>query len=64
MTPNERYKYDPLFKALVDMLHFHIKEARYTPTEIREAAMLAQIHYESYSIKSFITKEGKDVFNR
>jgi hypothetical protein len=46
MPPRERYERDPWFHALVDALHHHIREARFTPTEIREAAMLAQIFYE------------------
>lgn len=37
-----------MFRALVDQLHQQIRLANYTPTEIREAAMLAQIQYESY----------------
>ena len=41
-----RYEQDPFFHQLVDMLHSQIVEARFTPTEIREAAMLAQIMYE------------------
>jgi len=47
MTPDERYRTDRMFQHLVDSLYCQIREARYTPTEIREAAMLAQIHYEN-----------------
>jgi hypothetical protein len=47
VTPQERYERDPVFCALVDSLFVQIRDARYTPTEIREAAMLAQIRYES-----------------
>ena len=47
MTPDERYNHDVQFRHLVDSLYVQIREARYTPTEIREAAMLAQIHYEN-----------------
>jgi hypothetical protein len=51
MTPDERYQRDPMFRHLVDQLHHQIREARYTPTEIREAAMLAQIHYEQTTLR-------------
>lgn len=45
-TVRERYQNDAYFHSMVDMLLSHIHEARFTPTEIREAAMLAQIMYE------------------
>jgi len=46
LTPEERYQRDPAFHALVTMLRGAIARADYTPTEIREAAMLAAIMYE------------------
>ena len=45
-----RYHRDPMFHHLVNSLFVQIREARYTPTEIREAAMLAQIMYEETNI--------------
>ncbi len=44
--PDERYKHDAQFKMLVDTLYKMIKDVQFTPTEIREACLLAQIHYE------------------
>ena len=44
--PDERYKHDVQFKMLVDTLYKMIKDTQFTPTEIREAALLAQIHFE------------------
>lgn len=41
-----RYLHDPQIKALVDSLEHHIYALRFTPSEIRECAMLAAIHYE------------------
>lgn len=41
-----RYLNDPAFHALVSTLQNCIESAQFTPTEIREAAMLAQILYE------------------
>jgi hypothetical protein len=46
MDIRERYQTDSHFHAMVDMMLAAIKQARFTPTEIREAAMLAQIIYE------------------
>lgn len=46
MYADERYKKDAKFKMLVDTLHQQIRLLEFTPTEIREAAMLAQVHYE------------------
>ena len=46
MTKEERYKRDPAFARVVDMLYHAITEIPMTPTEIREAAVLASIKYE------------------
>lgn len=51
MTPQERYESDAHFKRLVDTIHCLIREAQYTPSEIRDAAMLATIHHESLTIR-------------
>lgn len=41
-----RYNHDPMVKALVDSLEHHIHTLQFTPSEIRECAMLAAIRYE------------------
>ena len=46
MSPDERYFRDPQFKHLVDFMIDAIRHAQFTPTEIREAAMLAAIKYD------------------
>jgi hypothetical protein len=46
----ERYNNDPHFRVLVDMMVGHIHEVNYTPSEMREAAMLASIIYEDIMI--------------
>ena len=51
MGAEERYQRDPVFRMLVDMLEHQTQEGNYTPTEIREAAMLAQVHYESKTVR-------------
>ncbi len=46
MNMRDRYRDDPLFHRLVDTLVMSIEQGLLTPTETREAAMLAQIMYE------------------
>lgn len=53
LSPEERYHKDPQFKSLIDMLEMLIERAQLTPTEIREAATLACIHYEQRRCKPF-----------
>lgn len=36
---------DPQFKALVDLMTSHMMRLDYTPSEMREAAMLASVKY-------------------
>jgi len=47
MSPDERYQRDPFFRTLVDMLEHLIERCEMSGTEIREAAILALIHYEA-----------------
>ena len=54
MTPDERYIRDPLFRTMVDQMEFFIREAKMTGTEIREAAILAAIHYENTLLRSYV----------
>lgn len=49
--PEYRYTHDRNFKNLVDLMHHFIQKAEYTPSEVREAALLACIHYESYQVR-------------
>ncbi len=46
MQMHERYHQDSVFRALVDLIRAELERGQYTPTEVREAAMLAQIMYE------------------
>ena len=50
-TPDARYRRDPKFRSLVDMMEAHIHSADFTPTEMREAALLAAIHYEHKRVR-------------
>lgn len=46
-----RYRYinDAMFKNLVDYMESFIQKGDFTPSEVREASMLASIHYEMTS---------------
>jgi hypothetical protein len=41
LEPRERYLRDAEFHALVDQMRIFIRNCQYTPTELREAAILA-----------------------
>lgn len=41
ITVRDRYLQDPVFHVLVDMIRSGIRDAKYTPGEVREAAVLA-----------------------
>jgi hypothetical protein len=43
MSPRERYCNDPAFNSLVKALASQIKNCHFTPTELREAVILAAI---------------------
>jgi len=44
---DERYQTDPMFKQVVDCIAAWVLEYKITPTEAREAAMLACIKVEN-----------------
>ena len=54
MNIRDRYHNDLSFNRLVDMMRACIERAEFTPTEIREAAMLAQIMYEETHVRPTI----------
>ncbi len=51
MTAEERYRGDATFARLVDVIYAAIVEKQYTPTEVREAAMLAALKYDYTHIR-------------
>lgn len=57
-SPADRYHHDPHFRQLVDMLYVAVEQAQFTPTEIREAVMLAQIKFEELHIRPLIVDAG------
>ena len=50
-TPREKYMNDPDYHRLVDMLGQFIESARFTPSELREACVLASINYEMWHVR-------------
>jgi hypothetical protein len=61
----ERYERDPLFRTLVDTLYVYMTELQITPTEAREAAMLATIKFESMHIRPvFLTPDERERWER
>lgn len=49
LTPEERYQRDPSFHALVHILRGELQKGNYTPTELREACLLAATFHEAYA---------------
>lgn len=49
----ERYLNDPQFHALVSLMVSHLQQCNYTPSEMRQAAILASIIYEEHQIRRF-----------
>jgi hypothetical protein len=45
-SPEERYVRDPQFHALVSCLEAFIHKAQFSPSELREAVILAATRYE------------------
>ena len=63
MSPEERYQCDPWFHRLVDMLTHFIIEAKFTPSELREAAILAAIRYELFTTRGPMIKPSVEDSN-
>lgn len=50
-SPREKYMNDPEYHRLVELLESFIDRARFTPSELREAAVLASINYEMRHVR-------------
>ena len=50
-SPKEKYMNDPEYHELVNVLESFIERARFTPSELREAAVLACINYEMRNVR-------------
>ena len=47
LTPNEAYQYDPTFRRVVDLMCAYLSEYQITPSELRQAAILAATMHEN-----------------
>jgi len=61
MSIKERYLNDPIFHAVVNQMRGLISSARLTPSEVREAAMLACIIEEEYRPRAPFTTSDEEV---
>ncbi len=52
-TPQERYMRDPVFNQLVSVIEAMLHRAEFTPSEVREAAMLACIRHENATVRQY-----------
>tara|TARA_Y100000815_G_C13265771_1_gene471050 strand:- start:147 stop:380 length:234 start_codon:yes stop_codon:yes gene_type:complete len=50
-SPREKYMNDPEYHQLVHFLEGQIERARFTPSELREACILACINYEMRHVR-------------
>ncbi len=50
-TPKEKYMNDPEYNHLVSTLESLIESAKFTPSELREACILASINYEMRHVR-------------
>lgn len=51
-TPKEKYMNDPEYHHLVLTLESMIERAQFTPSELREACILASINYEMRHVRA------------
>ena len=58
LPTQDRYMRDVQFKSLVDMMYIMICDMNMTPTEVREAAMLATMKFEQDHIRPMILRDG------
>lgn len=52
LSPETRYLRDPEFHALVHLLLQALERCDYTPTELREAVILAATIHEQHRVRS------------
>ncbi len=50
-SPREKYMNDPDYHRLVDMLEQFVERAQFSPSELREASVLACINYEMRHVR-------------
>lgn len=63
-SARQRYQNDPAYKQLVDMMEHFIHRAEFTPSEMREAAILASINYEMIRVRRYQIPMTKELHTR
>ena len=58
-TATHRYNHDPAFKKIVDMIEYQLHCASYTPSELREAVLLAATNFEMRRARTLEIRDGK-----
>jgi len=53
-SPRKKYMTDNEFRALVQMMVAYIHQCYFTPSEMRQASILASIIYEEQTIRDFL----------
>jgi len=53
-TPREKYYNDPNYNSLVKVLLSQIQKCQFTPSELREAVILACILYEEQNVREMV----------
>ena len=54
MTPTEQYKYDNKFRQIVDILRDELRHYEFTPSELRQAVILAATMHAEQNIRPTI----------
>ncbi len=63
-SARERYETDHAYREVVDLMQYCITQHGLTPSEMREAAILASINYESMNIRRFHIPLTRDLHER
>jgi hypothetical protein len=58
-TATHRYNHDPAFKNLVDSLEYQLHCASWTPSELREAVLLALTNFEMRRARHLEFRDGQ-----
>ena len=55
----DRYRNDPVFRKFVDLLTHHAMTYKYTPGELRDAAFMAALNFESMHVRELYIRRDK-----
>lgn len=61
-SPSDRYLTDPVFKSVVDYLYLLVDYAYMTPSELREAVILAVTKYELTHMRPMVFAPGDEFY--